>query len=70
MDDVDNKKKEIERTNPELRGDIELLLTLESLIKTVDGQTLTSVQLDAFVRRLPMMDANTILKAADKRKRK
>lgn len=66
MDDVDNKKKEIERTNPELRGDIELLLTLESLIKTVDGQTLTPVQLDAFVRRLPMMDANTILKAADK----
>lgn len=66
MDEVEEKKKEIEMTNTELSGDITLLLTLESLIKTVDGQTLTEPQMESFIRKLPMMDANNILKAADK----
>ena len=65
-DDITIKRKDIEKNNPELKGDIELLLTLESLIKKVDGQVLTSVQLEAFIKKLPMMDANMILRTAEK----
>lgn len=65
-DEIDTKRKDIEKNNPELKGDIELLLTLESLIKKVDGQILTPIQLEAFIKKLPMMDANMILRAAEK----
>ena len=64
LDDIQRKRDSLLEKNPD-RPDPSLLLTLESLIETVDGEILNSVQLEKFVQDLPMKDTNVILKTAE-----
>lgn len=66
LDAVNMKSKEFRSKNPNAPGETAFLFTLESLIDTVDGQKVESFQLTNFLRNLPMMDTNYILKSAQK----
>lgn len=58
------KSKELSKNNP--GRDIGLLTTLQSLVTSVDGRTLGTVELESFLRKLPMRDTNLIIKTAEK----
>lgn len=66
VDDITIKKKEELRRNPEMEGDIGLVLTLKSLIDSIDGEIVDPVRLEAIIRKLPMADTNKILRNAEK----
>lgn len=66
VDDITIKKKDFIKKNPEVESDPGLLLTLKSLVETVDGELLDPVKLDRILRKLPMADTNYILKCAEK----
>ena len=50
--------------------DYSLLFTLMSLIKKVDGMILTDIQLEDFVKSLPLKDVNFILTKANELNKK
>ena len=66
LDDINVKAKDIRKNSPGFIGDPAFLVTLQSLIEKVNGNKYEDFQLDPFVRKLPMMDTNYILKAAQK----
>jgi hypothetical protein len=66
MDNITFKTKEDRRKNPKSNSDAALLFTLESLIEEIDGTKPESFRLIPFIQKLPMMDTNYILKAAQK----
>ena len=66
LDEITFKTKEARRKNPKLVGDPAFLFTLESLIDTIDGERPEQFRLAPFVQKLPMMDTNYILRAAQK----
>ena len=66
LDDVKRKSQELLDKSPDFEGESAFLFTLTSVIHKVDGQVLDSVKLEAFVRSLPMQDANYILKSLEK----
>lgn len=65
LDNIELKKKELLRRNPEAL-DPSLYLTIESIIDKVDDVKLDPVKLTTFVRSMPMKDANIILQSAQK----
>ena len=66
IDEVNARIKEIKKRNKELSYDPSLLVTLQSVIKTVDGQVPNPVSLEGFVKKLSMRDANILLQQAKK----
>lgn len=66
LDEIKIKADEVLRKSPDMKGEPAFLFTLQSLIAKVDGEVLDPIRLDAFVRSLPMMDANYIIKSAEK----
>ena len=66
LDNIATKVKDVRKKNPEFQGDPAFLFTLETMIDTVDGSKLESFRVNDFVRKLPMMDTNYILKSAEK----
>lgn len=66
LDEISFKTKEARRKNPKVVGDPAFLFTLESLIDTVDGEKLEQFRIVPFIQKLPMMDTNYILRAAQK----
>lgn len=66
LDNIAMRIKDIRKKNPEFEGDPAFLFTLEALIDTIDGRTPEKFRITEFVRTLPMMDTNYILKAAEK----
>lgn len=66
VDDINERAKELKRKSKGTSGESAFLFTVESLIDTVDGQTLDPIKKEDFVRALPMMDTNYILKSAQK----
>ena len=66
LDDISIKAKELKNKSPNISGDPAFLLTLEALISTVDDKKYESFQLEAFLKKLPMMDTNYIIRAAQK----
>ena len=67
MDEVATRKKAMqERHGINNKGDISLLLLIDSLIEKVDGQAVDSIKLEQFIRTLPMRDTNKIIKTAEK----
>lgn len=65
LDTIERRNKEIQR-KLKTSVDYKLIYTLMSLIKTVDGQVLNSIQLEEFVKKLPMKDVNYLINTADK----
>lgn len=66
VDEVNSRAKELQRKSKNTAGDTAFLFTLQSLIDTVDGNKLDPIKREDFVRQLPMMDTNYILKHAQK----
>ena len=65
LDDIDQKAKEL---NKKISGNLDsaFLYTIMSLIKQVDGKVLNKLELEEFVRKLPMKDTNYISQYAGK----
>jgi len=66
IEEVATRTKEIKKRMKDLTSDPGFIVTLQSLIRTVDGQVLNPASLETFVRKLPMKDANILLQAAKK----
>ena len=66
LDNISTKVKDVRKKNPDFQGDPAFLFTLEALIDTVDGSALDRFKTMDFVRKLPMMDTNYIVKSAEK----
>ena len=66
LDNIATKIKDVRKKNPQFEGDPAFLFTLEALIDTIDGSTPDRFIVMDFVRKLPMMDTNYILKCAEK----
>lgn len=66
IDDINERTRELRKKSKGTSGDTAFLFTLQSLIETVDGQKLDPVKREDFVRALPMMDTNFIMKHAEK----
>lgn len=64
LDEIARKTKEMKRKT-KLNAEYGLLYTTMYLIKTVDGRVLTPVQLEDFVKKLPMKDVKTIISRAE-----
>ena len=62
IDGVTVRAKEQRKKTPDIVGDPAFLFTLEALIAEIDGVKPDPMTLSNFVRSLPMMDANYILK--------
>lgn len=60
LDEIEHKAKELKKNFPDLKGDPKLLLTLESLIDTVDGEPLNYATALDFIKKLPLKDYNII----------
>ena len=66
LDNIAVKVKDIRKKNPAFEGDPAFLFTLEALIDTIDDRTPEKFQITEFVKKLPMMDTNLLLKSAEK----
>lgn len=67
--DLDNISFEVEdmrKKNPEMNWDPTQLLTLKSLIESIDGTPVDPALINETLKRLPMMDANILSQAAAK----
>lgn len=65
LDRIEKRKKQLKKEFPELKDDPSLMLNLESVIKSIDGQPVNPVTIEAFIKRLPMRDCNLILHNAE-----
>lgn len=66
LDNIATKVKDVRKKTPDFDGDPAFLFTLEALIDTIDGSTPDRFRILDFVRKLPMLDTNYILKSAEK----
>lgn len=66
LDNIAAKVKDIRKKQPDFQGDPAFLFTLEAMIDTIDDRVPEKFRITEFVRTLPMMDTNYILKSAEK----
>ena len=66
IDDITLRNKELKRKSKGAAPDETLLLTLSSIITTIDGKYMDPVKKEDFIRNLPMMDTNYIMRHAQK----
>lgn len=66
LDEIQERAKEIQRKYPDYVGDPAFLLSIEMMIDEIDGKKPNPVNITDFVRSLPMMDTNYIVKHCDK----
>ena len=66
IDEVTLRNKELKKKSKGAATDSTLIYTLTSLISTIDGDYMDPVKKEDFVRSLPMMDTNYIMKHAQK----
>lgn len=64
VDDIALKVKEFKKKSPDA-ADPTIVYTVRSLIETIDGQVMDAFKLENWVRKLPMMDTNAILRHAE-----
>lgn len=65
-DDIKIRSRELAKKSNNTAGDTAFLFTLQQMIETVDGVKLDPIQKEDFVRNLPMMDTNYIVKHSEK----
>lgn len=65
LDEIERKQKEMQRKS-KMNIDYSMLYTVMSLIKSVDGQVLSEIKIEDYVRKLNMKDINTLLRAGNK----
>lgn len=66
LDNIATKVKDVRKKNPDFQGDPAFLFTLEAMIDTIDGTAPDRFRVMDFIRKLPMMDTNYILKSGEK----
>lgn len=67
IDDISQSTRELRKKSKNTAsGDSAFLFTLQKLIDTIDGQKIDPIKKEDFVRQLPMMDTNYIMKHAQK----
>lgn len=66
IDSVAEQVKEFKTKTKGQQPDPTLLFTIKSLIKTVDGKKPNPINIDKWIRELPMLDTNMILNCADR----
>lgn len=66
LDNIEQKRKEMQRQFPDMKTDPTFLLNLESLIGTINGQPINPATIQTFVENLPMRDTNVLIQKADK----
>lgn len=66
LDDISVRSEEIKKKSKGSAMDSAFLLTVESLIDTVDGSKLDAIRIEDFVKQLPMGDTNYILSYSQK----
>lgn len=66
LDDIQERAKEMRRRRPDMIGDPAFLLSIELMIEEIDGQKPNPLNLPDFVKSLPMMDTNYIVKHCEK----
>lgn len=65
LDNITSRTKEHRRKHPEA-SDPAFLFTLEAMIDLVDGERMEQFRMPDFLKSLPMMDTNYIIKASQK----
>ena len=66
LDDITIKAKEQKKKSTVSSQDLTYLFTMQSMIDTIDGEKPEEFKVIPFIEKLPMMDTNYILKAAQK----
>ena len=66
IDQISIQSKDLDKKSKGTQGDTAFLFTIEYMIESVDGEEIDSVRKEKFVRNLPMMDTNYIMKKAEK----
>ena len=66
LDNIELQVNEFKKKNKDVNYDIRPLITIQSMIDTVDGTKLGTVELENFVNYLSARDANFILNKIDK----
>ena len=66
LDTITERVRDFKRKNPNSNTDQSLVFTLSGLIKSIDGKEVNLIQLEDWIRSLPMRDTNVILQNADK----
>ena len=66
LDNIATKVKDVRKKNPNFEGDPAFLFTLEEMIDTIDDRVPEKFRIQEYIRKLPMMDTNYILKSAEK----
>ena len=66
LDDIAKRKREIMKASPELLVDPGFMLTLQAMIKSVDGKAMNPAALENWVRKMNMRDANILMQRAVK----
>lgn len=66
IDSINEQVKEFKSKTRGQQPDPTLIFTIKSLINTVDGKKPNPINVDNWIRNLPMLDTNMILNCADK----
>lgn len=66
LDRISSEAKKMKDEFPEMIGDPALLLTLQSLIKSIDGNPVDPIMIKESLKKLPMKDTNILTKKATK----
>ena len=64
LDKINLEVEDMKKKNPELEWDPTQLLTLRSLIDSINGGAIDAALINETLKKLPMMDANILSKAA------
>ena len=64
LDGIETKKSQLHKQFPEM-ADPTLMLNLESIIKTINGQVYDQVGLREYVKKMPLKDSNVLLTAGN-----
>lgn len=66
LDEIQVRAKELKKKSRNFIGDPAFLISIEMMIDEIDGQKPNPLNLTEFVKALPMMDTNTIVKHCQK----
>lgn len=66
LDKINREAKKMREDFPDMVGDPTILLTLQSLIESIDGEDIDPIMIKETLKKLPMKDTNVISQAATK----
>ena len=66
LDRINGEAKKMREDFPDMTGDPTILLTLQSLIDSVDGEPIDPIMIKETLKKLPMKDTNIISQVATK----